>query len=333
MARGGRAHQRVAADDRLAGERAPRERYPEAWFIDPDVFPDPFSETVARDLMSQSFDSFNAVERASLLQAAAHPAHSEIQRLAHASVADVVSARWTLLFVDGTSMFDLPWPRFAALRTAGLAHIARAAIELSQGRRNEFEQTIREVVSAGFLLVGEGPTLVDNLMGVALVNMGGDAFEELYKKTGRAVEAERLRTARESAAAAARMARVGTGEQDIHTLLRGIPALVERTDALRGLRWEYLATFNTLAPCINLQEMVFGPDETYGSWMERTEQAFVRVPGEAALFELARSGAAGVADQPQTGAISRILTLTLGSSTQPGSCARLVSALELGSRI
>jgi hypothetical protein len=313
-------------------ERAPRSRYEQAWFADAETFPDPYSETAARDLIAQNPAALTADQRASLLQAAMHPAHVEIELLARAPLADVVSGRWSLPFADGASLFDLPWPRFAAIRTAGLAHVARAAHELSLGQRDLAEATVRDLISAGFLLVDEGPTLIDNMLGVAWVNMGGDALEQLYRSTGRAAEADRLRAARESAALAASMARVGNGEQDIHTLLRGIPDLVERSDALRGLRWEYLATFNMLAPCINLQKMVFGPDKTYVDWMDRAQKGLVRVPGEQALFELARTGTAGVEDEAPSGALARLLNLTLGAQTQPGSCARLVSALQVGSQ-
>jgi hypothetical protein len=322
----------VGSTEPEGGERPPRQPYQQGWFTDPDVFPDPFSETAARDLIASDFTTFDEAERASLAQAAAHPAHAEFDRLARAALADIPGTRWTIPFADGTTVFELPWPRFAALRTAGLAKVASAAVEMSQRRAEDAEQSIREVISSGFLLIDEGPTLVDNLMGVALVNMGGDALEELYKRTARAEEAERIRWARESAALSAATARVGNSEQDIHTLLRGIPDLVEREDALRGLRWEYLATFNMLAPCINLQKTVFGPDATYDEWMERAEATLVRVPGEGALFELARAGAGGYADDVQSpGGLARLISLTLGTRTQPGSCARLLAGLEVGS--
>jgi hypothetical protein len=164
-------------------------------------------------------------------------------------------------------------------------------------------------------------------MGIALVNMGGDALEELHRRTGREQDAERIRWARAAAAKSASMAQVGNTEQDVHTRLRGIPDLVEREDALRGLRWEYLATFNLLAPCINLQKTVFGPDATYGEWMERARRSLVRVPGEIALFDLARGGAAVGEDAPTPVGLARFIGLTLGTRTQPGSCARLLSGL------
>ena len=124
---------------------------------------------------------------------------------------------------------------------------------------------------------------------------------------------------------------MGLAEEDIHTILRGIPDLVENESALRGLRWEYLATFNMLAPCINLQKMVFGPDETYEEWLVRVQASLVRLPGDGALFELAKSGAFGSGGE--AGTFTRIMTLTLGSQTRPGSCVNLISALESGDAI
>ena len=95
--------------------------------------------------------------------------------------------------LDGMTVLELPWPRYGAVRSAGLAKVAHAAVAMSRGRADEAERSLHELISAGFLLVDEGPTLVDNLMGIALVNMGGDALEELHRKTGREQEAERIR--------------------------------------------------------------------------------------------------------------------------------------------
>ena len=89
-----------------------------------------------------------------------------------------------------------------------------------------------------------------------------------------------------------------------------------------------------LAPCINLQKTVFGPDATYDEWMERAEEALVRVPGEAALFDLASTGTGGSIDEAQSpGGLARLVGLTLGTRTQPGSCARLLSGLEVAGEV
>jgi hypothetical protein len=277
--------------------------------------------------MARSMETFSAAERTALAQAAAHPAHQQFHLLARAQLVDVVSGRWSLPFPDSASFASLPWPRFNAFRTAGLAQVARAAVEVSDGRRADAEETLRELISTGFLLIDQGPTLIDNLMGVVLVNTGGDALEAYYRRTGRVPEADALAWARESAAEAARKSRAGMISEDIHSLLQGVPDLVEAGSALRGLRWEYFAIFNILSPCINVHKMVFGPDETYDRWRERARDALVRVPGERDLFDLAERGAFRVADADAQGLLPRLLGLSLGRSGTPGSCASLISAL------
>jgi hypothetical protein len=127
---------------------------------------------------------------------------------------------------------------------------------------------------------------------------------------------------------AARRARAGLIPDDVHALLRGVPDLVETENALRGLRWEYFAAFNMLAPCINLHKMVFGPDDTYDEWRERARDQLVRVDGERELFDLAESGVLGSGGQELQGFFARFLSLTLGSGGAPGSCASLIASLQ-----
>ena len=310
-----------------AMERPPATTYERPWFPNPDYFPDPFSESVAADLLSRPLSAFNPEEQAALRQAAEHPAQAEFDLLARAPLVDVVSGRWTLPFPDSTTFQDL-WPRFPELRTAGLARVAKAAVEVADGQTEEAEATLRELISTGFLLIDQGPTLLDNLMGVVLVNMGGDALEAYYQRIGESTLANELTWARTAALSAAQKARAGLIPEDIHALLKGIPDLVEAEDALRGLRWEYFATFNTLAPCINLHKMVFGPDNSYDEWRERVRDALVRVRGERDLFDLAESGVVGSGGQQLQGFFPRFLSLTLGSGGAPGSCASLIASLQ-----
>jgi hypothetical protein len=223
----------------------------------------------------------------------------------------------------------LPWARFAALRTAGLAAVAKAAVELDGRDQAAAEETLAELISTGFLLMDQGPTLIDNLMGVVLANMGADALEGYYGRTGRGAEAQALRWAREGSREAARKARAGLLADNIHALLQGIPDLVEQEEALRGLRWEYFSTFNTLAPCINVHKMVFGPDETYGEWRMGVRDKLVRVRGEVELFALAEGNAFGNSGSKQVkGFLPRFLGLTMGSRGSPGSCASLIAQFQ-----
>ncbi len=308
-------------------ERAPERWYDSGWFPDPD-FPDPFSEAVARDLVLRPMGDFSDEQRVALNQAAAHPAHENFDLLARAEVADVVSGRWITPFPDSLTFQALPWPRFQAFRTGALGRVARAAVRLDEGDAAGAEATLRELISTGFLLIDEGPTLLDNLIGVELTRVGADGLEGLYTRTGRTAEAEALAWAREGALAAAGKARAGLIPEDARALLQGVPELVENEEALRGLRWEYFATFHLLGPCINLHKMVFGADETYEEWRRRAERTIVRTPGEAALFDLAESGVVGSDTQELAGFLSRFLSLVMGSNGAPGSCASLIASLQ-----
>lgn len=314
-----------------AQERPPEIAHPDHWFPNPDVFPDIFQEQVAYDLMAVPLNGRSQDEQDALRQAAAHLAHSQIELLARAPAADIVRTRWFTPFPESMTIWSLPWARFTALRYAALAHISRAAVEASQGRPAAAEETIREVISSGFLLIDEGPTLIGNLMGVVIANMGGDALEGLYASMGRTTELRQIQWARESAASAAHISRVGLAGEDIRALLLGIPDLVENEDALRGLRWEYLATFNMLAPCINLQKMVFGADESYMDWIERSRRSLVRYPGEVSLFNIAGSREIAQATaREQGGFLAQLVSLTMGGQARTGDCASLIGVIEEG---
>jgi len=312
----------VGAED--PHELPPVRPYPDSWFPT-DFYPDAFSEGVGREFVLQIRTGFAPDELEAVRQAAAHPAQAEFDLIATADRIDMVATRWVTPFADTINVLSLPWPRFEALRSAALARVSLGISHQLAGRTAEAERSMREVVSTGFLLIEHGPTLIDNLIGVVIANIGGDALEGLYEVQGRTADLETIRWAREAATNAARAARTGTPEDDIHTTLRGIPDIVVNDEALRGLRWEYFATFNLLSPCINLHKMVFGPEDTYEEWLDDARETLVRVPGEAPLFDLAKAEARV---SEATGLVPAILRFTLGNQTRPGSCVNLISSVE-----
>ena len=176
----------------------------------------------------------------------------------------------------------------------------------------------------------QGPTLLDNLVGVELTRMGANGLEGYYRRIGQPDQAESLAWARVGALDAARKARAGLVAENARALLQGVPDLVLDEDALRGLRWEYLATFNMLAPCINLQKMVFGPGQTYEDWRRRAERSIVRggVTGERHLFDLVERGAFASSQEEVDGFLPRLLSLVLGGEGTPGNCASLIGSLQ-----
>ena len=84
------------------------------------------------------------------------------------------------------------------------------------------------------------------------------------------------------------------------------------------------ATFRSAAAgVVALFRLGFGPTATIA-----VTTAIVRFPGERELFDLAESGVLGSGGQDLDGFLPRFLSLVLGSSGAPGSCASLIASLQ-----
>lgn len=314
-------------------ERAPARRYGEPIFPDArggptGLFPGQWAERLFPRVASRGLSD---EEREYLGDVADHPALAELRLLARAPRMDVTGARLSLPLPDSAAFLTLPSPKFSAVREAAYALIGAAALHMDAGRMDEAEETLRQVVSAGLLMADEGTTLLDNLVGIMIAHDGGLALEQLYESSGQAEDAQRIRAARQATERAAELAAVGRAEQDLQAVLRGMPDVVEDRDALRGLRWEYFAGFNTFAPCINTHKVVFGPDASYEGWLERVRPVLVRYEGEEELYALARNGWVATRGGPDGGGwMGSLLRFTLGGGGSPGSCAALYDALQDG---
>ncbi len=311
-------------------EVAPVRSYDRPWFPDQDWGPFELpADGWQEQLFARVASGLSSEERAYLEEVAEHPAHREIETLARAATADVASARWRIPFPDTVSVIALPMGRLSSMRRAMSAHVGKAALEFSQGRRRQAETTIREIISAGFLMADESPTLIENMVGITATKTGGDALEAFYAATGRAEDAEALRFARDLAARASELANLSGTAGNIQAGLFTIQSMVEDTLTLRGMRWELLASINSYGPCINLNKVVFGAGQTYDAWLDRVHASLVRWPGEEALFELTRYGYIG----PQLregggGWLQGITSLMLSKTHSTGQCTAVLGALQ-----
>ncbi len=244
---------------------------------------------------------------------------------AQAGELDAASARWVTPFPVGTTVATMPIPRFAGLRAAAQVHIGAAAYELTQGRPERAETLLSEVISVGFLLDDYGPTLIDNLIGFALIESGGRALEELYAVTGRTTALNELVRLSEAANRAASRVRVGRA-QGAETWVGSLPDMVFDTSAVRGLRWEYFIGVTTLTPCLNLQRMVFGPDDEYRAFIERAHDSLVRWPSEEGLFQMAKAGWLGTTPSDAETWLGRLLSVSMRRGD--GACGEIVRKAE-----
>ena len=103
-----------------------------------------------------------------------------------------------------------------------------------------------------------------------------------------------------------------------------MPGVVVDSAAMRGLRWEIFTTLSSLAPCLNLNQVVFGPDASYAAWLEEAHASLVAFPSEEPLFQLMRQGYFGPAGAgPPQGLPGRLLSLAMGGSEATGGCTRM----------
>lgn len=309
------------------GEAEPSRRIAVPWLpeiddsnptgMQPFEWPDSLFTVVARGVTDE--------QRAFLDRIAAHPARADLSRLAHAGAIDIASGRYVDPLPRDLTLVNMPIPRFSEFRDATYSHIAAAAAALADGRTERAEELVSEVVSLGFLLGDDGPTLMDNLTGYSLVEEGAVALGDLYAATARAVEAERLSALRAAADGAVARARFRYPD-GAEAWVRSLPAMVSDTSVARGLRWEIFIGITTLTPCINLQRLVFGPDQEYWDFVNGAYDDLVEWPSEDGLFERARAGWFGSTTAEGGSIVGRILSVSM--RTGEGTCGEVVRTLE-----
>lgn len=225
-----------------------------------------------------------------LRRVGSHPALAEFDRLARAQGIDVLGARLALPLPPETSPFSIPIPGGVSLREAGYAMVAKAAVEFLDGDVAASEATILSLLSAGFLLTEDAPTLVEVLVGTVVADNAADALEGLYRASGRMGEADHLVRIREAVGRATEVTSGSSPRMRPGSWLAEMPSRVTAEGTLRGLRWEYFHLLASLAPCLNPSQVVFGSDQGYAEFLESARSSLVRYPGEEAVFQTMTRG-------------------------------------------
>lgn len=178
-------------------------------------------------------------------------------------------------------------------------------------------------------MVDEGSTIIDGMIGARLVDVGAEALEQLYRATGRTGEADNLMWVRTGMEQALEKASVTRAKYDAESALRIMPDAVLNEQVSRGLRWEYFLTFATLAPCVNLNRVVFGTGQDYEQWIADAESALVRRPSDEQLFRFLEKGwLRGASAYQAPSWIKVALRVTFGGSLG-GTCAAQLGGMDM----
>ncbi len=256
-----------------------------------------------------------------------HPALDEFRILSRATDADFAGSRWVIPFPDSLSWSHIPIPRFQSISDGARIQIVRAAMEFEAGNHRDAEIHIREVISTGFLMIDEDPTLIGNLIGAVLVGYGKEALESFFMASGRIEEAKNLHYMGEEIDRVLELTRKTRGDFAETSKFHLMASMVNDENTLRGLRWELLPQLTTLAPIMSLNKAVFGTDAGYEQWLLDVEADLVRWPAEQELFDLSRLGwLTSPSNLKKRGFLEFWFGLVFGKTGVPGSLAASVRA-------
>jgi hypothetical protein len=280
---------------------------------------------------------FSAAELAWLERATHHPAWRAYRTLARARTADFLGGRFVVPFPATASPSAMPIARFAGTKGYSYVNSSRAAYYLARGQRDSAELAVREGLTVGFRFIDDGNLLIDALIGAVLVSIARDDLVRLYRATGNPA-GDRIQARYDSARAArddpdtgaeARVARVQDWT-DPWVIRQEFINTVRNPDRVRGLRMEALHVLG-VAPCTNVREMVFGPNEDIRATFDYARRTLARFPADSALVDAlftASERAPQIYDGMEIGVGPRLLIgaadvagKLLGNRRLPG-CAR-----------
>ena len=223
----------------------------------------------------------------------AMPGFALLAALARAPEADYWGAVLTIPLPPHVTPYTLPVPRDRVLRELAYAGALKAAWASGQGRAADAEQTLREILSVGYLLVDDGEFLLTPLVGTVVAGIALRSLEDHYRLSGMAEAARQLATRRDSAGVVTETLALQTervsqwGSADPGTLRDVTIATVGDSTVLPGMRWEMLGVMSEL-PCTNVRELLFGPAPDLRQAWERAEAELARTATDTALVGLFR---------------------------------------------
>ena len=278
-----------------------QERYDWTALCAEDVVPD---SPIAAPLALRCLDHtlvFEATDRGLTLEERAHiEAHLDLpwipvlEALARARGYDRPMDDWVSAAESAgehTLVFDLPVPMFAGIRDASYAMVAQAALLQDEGRSDEAESVLREVVSAGLLLIDDGETLIEALIGTVMSRVGMEGLAELYERTWRQPEADDLRERLDAYHKRDRRAKALPGSRAgaVESAVAEFREALADPDAPRGLRWEALHALGMVQECGDPRAVLFGPSIETVELFDRARSDLVRSQASAKRFEIFRT--------------------------------------------
>jgi hypothetical protein len=199
--------------------------------------------------------------------------------IARAPAVDIVGGMLRLPFGENARAEQRPLPSYKPTRELAYAAVSRAAYHLAVGQRDSAEAVLRSIVSMGFMLIDNGTTSLDAMIGTIIVGVGRDALQRFYflEHDPRAA----LPALRQPSQAALRVEPAASPEEARRRYL----APINDPAAPLGQRFDHLRQLSMIG-CTNVRELMFGPRADVVSAIAEARRTLPRFPSERAVLEL-----------------------------------------------
>lgn len=278
-------------------------------------------------IVSAAALGFSTEEMEFLRVIAEAPVWPEVDRIVGAREVDLIGGRFVLPFRPDARALMMPVHKFDGTKAIANAGVSRAAYYVALGDTKRAEAALKSIVSFGFVLIDNGTSAIDGLIGQVVANIGRDGLHQLYTLTGN--EEGLLLTI---APPTVRASAPGPMPMRLSVGAARDRMINEVTDpgAPRTLRYEALRSLS-FGTCGSVQGVLFGhPDDTEASFDE-ARGSLARFPSEDALLDLYYNSPRHTltGDLPSLSRVfvlgAAAVTATLTNNPRVMTCTRLIS--------
>ena len=262
---------------------------PEASWKDAIVTPDMFVKAqpnmshspASNTILEAATKGFTPQEMSYLKTLSTAPVWRNFDLIARAPAVDLIGGRFKLPFSPDVRAYQLPLFKYKFAKEVAYAAVSRAAYHMALGQRDSAETILRSVVSFGFMLVDNGTSILDELIGNVIVGIGRDGLLRFYVITNDPRASMPALSIPARVAATPNPMRAGNME-DRRRLL------ITRSQDARtspGERYEALHLLSASA-CTNVRELLLGRRSDVTDALRNASMHLARYPSERALVEL-----------------------------------------------
>ncbi|MCC6241452.1 MAG: hypothetical protein IT353_01370 [Gemmatimonadaceae bacterium] len=234
---------------------------------------------VASNIVTAAPRGFSTQEMAYLEAVATAPYWEDLERVVRAPAVDIIGGRFVVPFHEDARAYAMPITKFADSKRVAYAGVSRAAYYVATGDFAKAEHALKTVVSYGFVLIDNGPFIIDALIGRVIVNIGRDGLQQLYTLTGN-IEGQRLTapfSAQPSAPIRGGLERVVSTAELISDVKNTTLPHTQRLESLHQLSY---------ASCSSIRGVFAGPSADIRGTFVDARTTLARFPAEQAYIDL-----------------------------------------------